>query len=63
MTLLTVRQFAEKHPWHSESGLRALIYHNKIEEAVIRSGRRVLIDEEKVFDLLKKKQTCEVPSD
>jgi len=60
MTLMTVRQFAEKHPWPSESALRALIYHEKIQEAIIRSGRRILIDEAKFFDLLKKNQTSEV---
>jgi len=60
MNLLTVRQFAEKHPWPSQSGLRALIYHGKIEGAIIRSGRRILIDEKRFFEILKEKQEREV---
>lgn len=53
MKILTVKQFVQKHPWPTESALRALIYHNKIDEAVFRSGRRVLIDEERFFEILK----------
>jgi len=52
VSLLTVRQFAANYPWPSQSALRALIYHNKIDKAVVRSGRRVLINEEKFFEIL-----------
>jgi hypothetical protein len=53
-TLLTVKQFADKHPAFPIGGLRHLIFHeetNGLQEsgAIIRIGRRVLINEEKFF--------------
>lgn len=54
MILLTIRQFAEKHPWPSAPAIRALIHNKEIEGAIIRSGRRILIDEEKFFEEIKK---------
>lgn len=50
MQLLTVRQFTQKYPWPTESGLRALIFaasknENKFQTAFKRIGRRVLIDQ------------------
>lgn len=46
---LTVRQYAERYPWPSESALRWMIFHaatNGMESALIRVGRRVIIDVE-----------------
>ena len=48
--LLTVRQFTQKYPWPTESGIRALIFgasknENKFQSAFKRVGRRVLIDQ------------------
>jgi len=57
-TLLTVNQFSEKHPAFPHGGLRHRIFHAetnglKASGALIRNGRRILIDEEKFFDWLK----------
>lgn len=62
-TLLTVRQFSERHPAFPESGLRYLIFNakprtrssgdnipgNGLEEsgAIVRLGRKVLLDEQR----------------
>jgi len=56
-TLLTVKQFAEKHPAFPIGGIRFRIFHeekNGLKEsgAIIRNGRRVLINEEKFFTWL-----------
>ena len=64
--LLTVKQFSQKHQAFSEGSLRWLIFNarerfsasgepfggNGLEEAgaILRIGRKVLIDEEKFFD-------------
>lgn len=53
--LLTVMQFSEKHPAFPEGGLRYQIFHehtNGLAEcrAIVRLGRRVLIDEARFFD-------------
>jgi hypothetical protein len=65
-TLLTVRQFAEKHPAFCEGSLRWLIFNaeprtrsvngtreategNGMKPAIVRVGRRVLIDEVEFF--------------
>lgn len=55
--LLTVKQFAAKHPAFPEGGLRWQIFHedtNGLAEsgAVVRSGRKVLIDEDRYFENL-----------
>jgi len=52
--LLTVSQFSEKHPAFPEGGIRHRIFYAelnglKISGALIRNGRRILIDEEKFF--------------
>ena len=51
---LTVNQFIDKHPAFTTGGLRALIFNehkNKLAEsgAIVRIGRKVLINEEKFF--------------
>ena len=53
-TLLTVKQFPQKHPAFSEGGLRHLIFYSdtnglKKSGSILRNGRRVLIHEEKFF--------------
>lgn len=61
-TLLTVRQFAEKHPAFQQGSLRNLIFlaesrhtskgqidGNGLSVALVRIGRKVLIDEAKFF--------------
>ncbi len=63
--ILTVRQFSEANPAFSEASLRNLIFHakprhsskgevpsNGLEQALVRVGRRVLIDEALFFDWL-----------
>ena len=67
-TLLTVRRFAAKHEAFSEASLRWLIFkagcpetdadheHDAaLNDALIRIGRRVLINEQKFFDWLTRK--------
>ena len=51
-TLSTVNQFTEKQPAFTLGGLRALIFNEdsnglKASGAIVRIGRRVLIDETK----------------
>lgn len=60
--LLTVKQFSEHHPAFSQAALRSLIFQaasreasngvipgNGLDVAIIRLGRKVLIDETKFF--------------
>lgn len=53
-TYLTVNQFIEKHPAFTTGGLRALIFNENTNGlsnsgAIVRIGRKVLIDEIKFF--------------
>lgn len=51
-SLLTVRQFAEKHPAFSEGSLRFIIFHarrNGFSQCIRRIGRKVLLNEAAVF--------------
>ena len=55
--LMTIHQFSLKHPAFPEGGLRHRIFHaetNGLSQsgALVRNGRRVLIDEERWFDWL-----------
>ena len=64
-TLFTVSQFSEKHSFISEGGLRFQIFDakdNGLEKAgaVVRIGRRVLINEEKYFAWIDFKQNGNV---
>jgi len=57
----TVKQFCERHPAFTEGGIRHNIFHeetNGLKEsgAIVRNGRRVLINEEKFFAWLESKQ-------
>jgi hypothetical protein len=52
LSLLTVNQFCQKHPWPTESALRAMIFDahkNGFAPAFKRVGRRVLIDEKEFW--------------
>ena len=56
-TLLTVKQFSQKHPAFPVGGLRFRIFHakeNGMEAAgvIVRNGRRILLDEEHFFNWL-----------
>lgn len=68
--LLTVRQFSEKHPAFSQPSLRSHIFQSKprassrglvpgngLESALIRLGKRVLIDEVRFFEWIDAQQT------
>lgn len=53
--LLTVNQFTEKHPAFNKGGVRALIFNENTNGlakagAVVRIGRKVLLDESKFFN-------------
>ena len=53
--ILTVSQFAEAHPAFTPGGLRWLLFHreaNGLRKAVVRCGRRVLIDVDLFFEWL-----------
>ena len=55
--LLTVNQFAEKHPAFTAGALRYLIFHaesNGFRPALRKVGRRVLINEEAFFLCIEK---------
>lgn len=62
-TLLTVRQFAEKHPAFTQGALRNLIFQanaryastgkiegNGLGPALVRVGRKLLLDEVRFFE-------------
>jgi len=56
-TYLTVNQFCERHPAFKLGGVRHNIFHEKTNGlaesgAIVRNGRRILINEEKFFDWL-----------
>ncbi len=60
--LATVKQFCNKHPAFTIGGIRDRIHHadsNGLKKygAILRNGRRVLIDEEKFFQWLKENQS------
>ena len=54
-TLLTLKQFAEKHPHQTESSLRWLVFnekHNGFARAFKRIGKRVFVDEDEYFQVV-----------
>lgn len=68
-TLLTIAQFSTKHPAFPVATIYDLIFKSKAREsskgkikpnglasAIVRNGRRVLIDEDKFFAWLNKQQ-------
>jgi hypothetical protein len=73
-SLLTVRQFSERHPAFSQASLRWLIFQsspryrtiagkrhlipgNGLDCALVRLGRRLLIDEARFFSWLDRQQS------
>jgi hypothetical protein len=59
--LHTVKQFSLKHPFATEGGLRYEIFNAetnglKNSEALVRVGRKVLINEEKYFGWIESQQ-------
>lgn len=59
--LLTIRQLCSMYSWPSESALRAYIYRAEelgIEDAFVRVKRRVLINPEKFFLLIRQLEGC-----
>lgn len=57
--LIPVTKWNDYHPWPPIGGLRHLIFHEKengFAECVTRIGRRVLIDEKRFFQWVKKQQ-------
>lgn len=60
--LLTVQMFVQKHPAFTAGGLRWLLFHrqeNGLSRAVVRCGRKLLIDEEEFFSWLSEQQNEE----
>ncbi|STX38816.1 hypothetical protein [Legionella feeleii] len=60
-SLSTVKQFCQKYPAFTEGGIRDRIFYadsNGLKKfgAILRNGRRVLIDEGKFFQWLKENQ-------
>lgn len=68
-TLLTVRQFSDKHPAFTQGAIRNLIFlaenrkiskgiitGNGLNIALVRIGRKLLIDEDKFFQWIDKQQ-------
>ncbi len=56
--LLTVKQFCEEYSWPTESALRSIILaadwdENNFKESFVRVGRRVLINEELFWNIIK----------
>ena len=53
-TLLTIRQFAQKHPFLTENSIRWMLFKDDpgLEDCLVRVSRRVYINEEKFFDFL-----------
>ena len=51
-TLLSVKQFCQQHPAFTQGGLRWLFFHrqaNGLDRAIVKVGRRVLIDVDLFF--------------
>ena len=59
--LHTVRQFCQENPAFTPGSLRWLLFHrqtNGLERAVIKIGRRILIDTDKFFEWLDAQNAC-----
>jgi hypothetical protein len=68
--LIRVKQFAEKHPGFSQGSLRGLIFYaksrqstagvisgNGLESALVRIGKKILINEAKFFEWIEEGQS------
>lgn len=52
-TLLTIKQFCQKHTFISDGGIRSVLYcreYNKFNKCISKSGRRILIHEKKALE-------------
>ena len=52
-SLLTVQQLTDKHRAFTPGGMRWLLFHretNGLKAAVVRVGRKLLLDEERFFE-------------
>ena len=61
-TFLTVAQFVKKHEWAKTGGVRQLIFHgvsNGFDNCVRRVGKKVLLDEDKVFAWIEDQNSSE----
>lgn len=57
--LIPIAKWPDHHEWPSVAGLRWMIFNkekNGFTKAIVKSGRRVLIDEEKFFEWLDEQQ-------
>lgn len=58
MKLIPVPRWADHHDWPTIQALRWMIFNaetNGFKDAFIRVGRRVLVDEEKFFDCVRRR--------
>lgn len=58
-SLLSVAQFCARHPGFPAGGIRWLLFHretNGLNCAVVKLGRKILIDERKFFDWVTNQQ-------
>lgn len=56
MNLLTIKVFCQTYSWPSEGGMRNYIQKAKqygLEDAFLRIGKRILVNPEKFFELIK----------
>lgn len=58
-TYLTIQQLVEKHPCFTKGGMRYYLFNSKFNglddsQAIIRIGRKILIEEEKFFEWINK---------
>ena len=53
-TLLSIRDFAKKHPFMTENSIRWLLYRQPegLEECLVRLSRRIFIKEKEFFHFL-----------
>lgn len=61
-SLLSVSQFCQKHEWANVGGIRHLLFNretNGFDRCVVRLGRKILLDENAVFDWLRERGSHE----
>ena len=54
-TLVSVDEFVKRHSWATRGGMRQLLFNrasNGLDRAVVRLGRKLLLDEAAVFEWL-----------
>lgn len=61
--LYTIRQFSDRHEAFSEGSLRWLVFNatsNGFRDAFVRIGRRVLVDEDSFFQIVRQQNDLPV---